>query len=42
MFPEKDGAFEIKRFVHKGRGELGHPDEFHTIRELIGRKLVLG
>jgi hypothetical protein len=40
VFPPDNGNFDIKKFVHKGWGELNHPDHFHEILQLIGRDKV--
>ena len=40
VFPPDNGNFDIKKFVHKGWGELNHPDHFHDILQLIGRDKV--
>lgn len=42
VFAPDSGVFDIKKFVHKGWGELNHPDHFHEILQLIGRDRILG
>jgi len=41
VFPPDNGNFYIKKFVHKGWGELNHPDHFHEILRLIGKDAIL-
>ena len=41
VFPPQNGNFDIKKFVHKGWGDLNHPDVFHEVLCLIGRDVVL-
>lgn len=41
VFPPEKGNFDIKKFIHKGWGELNHPDAFHEMLCLIGRDAVL-
>ena len=42
VFPLQNGSFDIREFVHKGWGELNHPDHFHEVLRLIGRDEVFG
>lgn len=42
VFPPVNGNFDIKKFVHKGWGELNHPDAFHEVLTLISRDQILG
>ncbi len=42
VFPPQNGNFDIKKYVHKGWGELNHPDHFHEILQLVGRDKVWG
>lgn len=42
VFPPQNGSFDIRKFVHKGWGELNHPDHFHEVLRLIGRDEVFG
>lgn len=41
VFPPEKGNFEIRKFIHKGWGELNHPDAFHEVLCLIGRDAIL-
>jgi hypothetical protein len=41
VFPPQNGSFEIKKFVHKGWGELNHPDGLHEILSLIHKDRIL-
>lgn len=40
VFPPHNGQFEIKKFVHRGWGELNHADAFHDVLCLIGKDVV--
>jgi hypothetical protein len=42
VFPQDNGNFNIKKFVHKSWAELNHRDHFHKILQLIGRNKILG
>jgi hypothetical protein len=42
IFPPEMGNFDNRKFIHKGWGELNHPDRFHEVLSLIGRNVILG
>jgi len=41
IFQRKNDDFHIDNFIHKNWNELNHPDEFHRILKVIGKRKIL-